>query len=53
MPRAIVFRGDETWELREVPKPKLRPGCAVAGGCLMNAALGLGGVTPWHEHRKE
>ncbi|MGF7236796.1 MAG: zinc-dependent alcohol dehydrogenase [Frankia sp.] len=29
MPRAIVFNGDETWELREVPKPKLRPGCAV------------------------
>ncbi len=29
MPRAIVFNGDETWELREVPKPELRPGCAV------------------------
>ncbi len=29
MPRAIVFNGDETWELREVPRPKLRPGCAV------------------------
>lgn len=29
MPRAIVFKGDETWELREVPKPPLRPGCAV------------------------
>ena len=29
MPRAIVFKGDETWELREVPKPTLRPGCAV------------------------
>lgn len=29
MPRAIVFNGDETWELRDVPKPKLRPGCAV------------------------
>lgn len=29
MPRAIVFKGDETWELREVPKPALRPGCAV------------------------
>jgi D-arabinose 1-dehydrogenase-like Zn-dependent alcohol dehydrogenase len=29
MPRAIVFKGDETWELREVPKPKLRPACAV------------------------
>ncbi|UGQ14872.1 zinc-binding dehydrogenase [Yinghuangia sp. ASG 101] len=29
MPRAIVFKGDETWELREVPKPRLRPGCAV------------------------
>ncbi len=29
MPRAIVFHGDETWELREVPKPKLRSGGAV------------------------
>lgn len=29
MPRAILFKGDETWELREVPKPALRPGCAV------------------------
>jgi threonine dehydrogenase-like Zn-dependent dehydrogenase len=29
LPRAIVFKGDETWELREVPKPELRPGCAV------------------------
>jgi threonine dehydrogenase-like Zn-dependent dehydrogenase len=29
LPRAIVFKGDETWALREVPKPKLRPGCAV------------------------
>lgn len=29
MPRAIVFRGDETWEEREVPVPELRPGCAV------------------------
>ena len=29
MPRAIVFNGDETWELRDVPKPKLRSGCAV------------------------
>ena len=29
MPRAIVFNGDETWELREVPKPTLRAGCAV------------------------
>lgn len=29
MPRAIVFKGDETWELREVPKPEPRPGGAV------------------------
>ena len=29
MPRAIVFNGDETWEEREFPVPKLRPGCAV------------------------
>jgi threonine dehydrogenase-like Zn-dependent dehydrogenase len=29
LPRAIVFKGDETWELREVPKPKLRSSCAV------------------------
>ncbi|MCK9901849.1 alcohol dehydrogenase [Parafrankia colletiae] len=29
MPRAIVFKGDETWDLREVPKPALRPGFAV------------------------
>ncbi|MGF7236773.1 MAG: zinc-dependent alcohol dehydrogenase [Frankia sp.] len=29
MPRAIVFNGDETWEMREVPVPELRPGCAV------------------------
>lgn len=29
MPRAIVFNGDETWDLREVPEPELRPGCAV------------------------
>src|SRR3954454_1085346 len=29
MPRAIVFKGNDTWELRDVPKPELRPGCAV------------------------
>ncbi len=29
MPRAIVFKGDEIWELLEVPKPKLRPGCRI------------------------
>lgn len=29
MPPLILFKGDETWELREVPKPTLRPGCAV------------------------
>jgi D-arabinose 1-dehydrogenase-like Zn-dependent alcohol dehydrogenase len=30
VPRAIVFKGDETSEeLREVPKPKLRPGCPI------------------------
>jgi len=29
VPRAIVFNGDETWEERNVPVPKLRPGCAV------------------------
>ncbi len=29
MPRAIVFKGDETWEERDFPKPTLRAGCAV------------------------
>jgi threonine dehydrogenase-like Zn-dependent dehydrogenase len=29
VPRAIVFNGDGTWEMREVPKPALRPGCAI------------------------
>ena len=43
MPRAIVFNGDDTWELREVPKPELRAGCAV----LRVEAVGICHSGPW------
>lgn len=48
MPRAIVFKGDETWELREVPKPKLRPGCPI----LKVEAVGIchSDVDQFHGH---
>jgi threonine dehydrogenase-like Zn-dependent dehydrogenase len=29
MPRAIIFKGNETWEERAFPVPELRPRCAV------------------------
>lgn len=48
MPRAIVFKGDDTWELRDLAKPRLRPGCAV----LKVEAVGIchSDVDQFHGH---